>query len=139
MKRQEKYLLGIFGSCAVLSIAFLLCELLVLDKGFGYFDDVAMVLPYYMIFVAVFGIIAILVSCRLRKRNEIGEKPISMLYHLSFILSFMPLFLVLFVVLIRHGSNAFADNLVGYIQHNYPCISFDDILADTLHYQAVTV
>lgn len=57
MKKYEKYLLGIFGGCAVLSAAFLLYRILVLDKGLGLFDSIDVVLPWFLSFGALFGII----------------------------------------------------------------------------------
>ena len=62
MKKYEKYLLGIFGGCALLSAAFLLYRVLVLDKGLGLFDSIDVVLPWLLGFGALFGMIAVLVS-----------------------------------------------------------------------------
>ncbi|WP_303822931.1 hypothetical protein [Ruminococcus flavefaciens] len=104
MKKYEKVLLTVFGSCAVLAISFLLYSWLELEKGLGEIDDETMVLPLWGAFLSLFGVLAVLVSWRLRKRAEAGEKPISKLYKASFILSFVP-----FVWLVIYSFYGMAD------------------------------
>ncbi len=114
MKKHEKYLLGIFGGCAVLSAAFLLYRILVLDKGLGLFDSIDVVLPWFLGFVALFGIIAVMVSWRLRKRAEAGKEPISKLYMWSFILSFVPFAAILIRSVFRGVSETLLEVVVWY-------------------------
>lgn len=90
MKKYEKVLLAIWGSCVVLSVSAVLYIWFELEKGFGFFDDEFMALPFWSVFLSLFGVSAVLVSWRLRKRAEAGEKPVSKLYKVSFILSFVP-------------------------------------------------
>ena len=126
MKTYEKILLGIFGSCGVLAISFLLYSWLELEKGLGELDDETMVLPFWAMFLSLFGVIAVLVSWRLRKRAEAGEKPISKLYKASFLLSFLPFVLLIiysvygmsdgftFMYSTTYGGEAFYEYLVWY-------------------------
>ena len=126
MKTYEKILLGIFGSCGVLAISFLLYSWLELEKGLGELDDETMVLPFWAMFLSLFGVIAVLVSWRLRKRAEAGEKPISKLYKASFLLSFLPFVLLVmysvygmsdgftFMYSTTYGGEAFYEYLVWY-------------------------
>lgn len=114
MKKHEKYLLGIFGGCALLSAAFLLYRILVLDKGLGLFDSIDVVLPWFLGFVSLFGIIAVMVSWRLRKRAEAGKEPISKLYMWSFILSFVPFAAILIRSVFRGVSETLLDVVVWY-------------------------
>ena len=114
MKKHEKYLLGIFGGCALLSAAFLLYRILVLDKGLGLFDGIDVVLPWFLGFGALFGIIAVMVSWRLRKRAEAGKEPISKLYMWSFILSFVPFAAILIRSVFRGVSETLLDVVVWY-------------------------
>ncbi|WP_173386396.1 hypothetical protein [Ruminococcus flavefaciens] len=97
MKKYEKILIAVFGGCTVLSLAFLLISFFMLGKGIGYLDNLEEVLPYYLMFGGVFGVIGVLVSRRLRKRREAGKAPISALYKVSFRLSFLPLAVLLIV------------------------------------------
>ena len=92
MKKYEKILIAVFGGCTVLSLS-----LLMLGKGIGYLDYLEEVLPYYLMFGGVFGVIGVLVPWRLRKRREAGKAPISALYKVSFRLSFLPLAVLLIV------------------------------------------
>ena len=114
MKKHEKYLLSIFGGCALLSAAFLLYRILVLDKGLGLFDSIDVVLPWFLGFVALFGIIAVMVSWRLRKRAEAGKEPISKLYMWSFILSFVPFAAILIRSVFRGVSETLLEVVVWY-------------------------
>ena len=97
MKKYEKILIAVFGGCTVLSLAFLLISFFMLGKGIGYLDYLEEVLPYYLMFGGVFGVIGVLVPWRLRKRREAGKAPISKLYKVSFRLSFLPLAVLLIV------------------------------------------
>ncbi|WP_028519613.1 hypothetical protein [Ruminococcus flavefaciens] len=107
MKKYEKILIAVFGSCTVLSLAFLLISFFMLGKGIGYLDNFEEVLPYYLMFGGVFGVIGVLVSWRLRKRREAGKAPISKLYKVSFLLSFLPLAVLLIVGIAGAVSGGF--------------------------------
>ena len=95
MKKYEKVLLTLFGGCEVLSVSVFLYIWFGLEKGFGYFDDEMMIVPFWAVFLSLCGIVAVLVSWRLRKRAEAGMKPISKLYTASFIMSFIPFVVIL--------------------------------------------
>lgn len=107
MKKYEKILIAVFGGCTVLSLAFLLISLFMLGKGIGYLDNFEEVLPYYLMFGGVFGVIGVLVPWRLRKRMEAGKAPISALYKVSFRLSFLPLAVLLIVGIAGAVSGGF--------------------------------
>ncbi len=104
MKKYEKFLMILFGGGVVLSAASVLYIWLVIEKELGYFDDVTTVLPFWGFFVSLFGVSAVMISWRLRKRAETGKKPISRLYKCSFILSFVP-----FVILVIFSACSSAD------------------------------
>ena len=97
MKKWERVLLGIFGCFIGIFAVDILYRHFFLEIPFDYymFDTVTSVLAWIFI-VSVLGTIAILISCRLRKRTDTGLKPVSKLYRASFFASFIP-FLLLFI------------------------------------------
>lgn len=107
MKKYEKILIAVFGGCTILSLAFLLISFFMLGKGLGYLDYLEEVLPYYLMFGGVFGVIGVLLPWRLRKRREAGKAPISKLYKVSFWLSFLPLAVLLIVGIAGAVSGGF--------------------------------
>ena len=124
MKKSEKVLLGIFCICITAFISDFLIEVCAAGKGLDYhfFGGVTKLLSA-LFMISVFGLMALLVSVRLRKRAEAGRPPISKLYKLSFILSFVP-FLIMAVYFavqdefifmgetVAVGAEAFLDHMI---------------------------
>ena len=110
MKKYEKVLLAIFGSFAALGIAAVLYIWVGLNKRRErqeYADVFVIALPMWITAISSFVVITILVSWRLRKRAETGMKPISKLYHCSFIVSFLP-FVLLIISSVESISEGFS-------------------------------
>ena len=106
-----------------------------LDKGLGLFDSIDVVLLWLLGFGALFGMIAVMVSWRLRKRAETGKKPISKLYMWSFILSFVP-FAAILIRSVFHGVSEtclevviwYAVIIFGLIVHVFSLMIFWQVL-----------
>ena len=124
MKKYEKVLLGIFGMGIIAFIADFLIEVCVakVEPDYHFFGGITKLLSA-LFMISVFGLMALLVSVRLRKRVEAGSPPISKLYKISFILSFVP-FLVMAVYFAMQdefvfmgetvdvGARAFLDHMI---------------------------
>ena len=104
MKKFEKVLFGVFLSGILALIADFIFEVKVygVEPDYHFFGGITRLLSILFI-ISFFGLMALLVNIRLRKRVEVGKPPISKLYIISFILSFIP-FLLLVIQLCRMNS-----------------------------------